>query len=63
MGFHLRVGLQLGFGLEAGRTLGLEIGGFGFECVWSLGLELGHPKLGFGFEVGLGLGFGVGLGL
>ena len=57
------MGLQLGFRLEAGRTLGLEIGGFGFECVWSLGLELGHPKLGFGFEMCLGLGFGVGLGL
>ena len=51
------MGLQLGFGLEVGRTLGLEIGGFGFGCVWSLGLELGHPKLGFGFGVRICGGF------
>ena len=53
----------MGFGLEAGRVLGLELGGRGFAA---LGLELGglvFPKVCFGFEMGLGLEIAMGLGL
>ena len=57
------MGLQLGFGLEAGKALGLVIGGFGFKAGRSLGLELGPPKVCFGFEMGFGLGLEMGLGL
>ena len=32
--------LQLGFGLEAGRALGSELGGNGFAAGRSMGLEL-----------------------
>ena len=60
LGFQLD--LHLGFGLEAGRVLGLELGGRGFAA---LGLELGgfvFPKVCFGFEMGLGLVNEMGLG-
>ena len=53
----------LGFGLEAGRALGLVLGGIGFVAGRSLGLELGPPKVCFGFEVSFGLVFEMGLGL
>ena len=65
MGFQLQEDLQLGFGLEAGRVLGLELCGNGFAAGRSLGLELGgfgFLKVCFGFEMGLGLVFEMGLG-
>ena len=60
MGFQLD--LHLGFGLEVGRVLGLELGGRGFATL-GLALEgLVFPEIFFGFEMGLGLVLEMGMG-
>ena len=61
LGFQLY--LLLGFGLETGRVLGLELGGRGFAALGLVLEGLVFPEICFGFEMGLGLVNEMGLGL